>query len=185
MYNIQTVLTTCSYRLLTHTHVHIHIQMSSKNSHPGKRWIPATTGCKRGWGESWESWMPAWRATERAEGARAKADGAKKRQEQINTHPDLARIFQRLMSEIYLHSVVSQLAGHSGRHIGWGRLITVLLPAWHSLGKPRWEVNIGVSARSGSAYGSARYLDFQNVGVGWWWWWWWWYYGKSKARSYL
>lgn len=93
MYNVQTVNNMLIQ--MVNTHVHIHIQMSSKNSHPGKRWIPPTTGCKRGWGESWESWMPAWRATERAEHARAKAEGAKKRQEQINTHPDLARIFQR------------------------------------------------------------------------------------------
>lgn len=50
------------------------------------------------------------------------------------------------MSEIYPHTVVGQLAGHSSTHVGWGRSITVLLPAWHSLGKPRSEDKVGVRA---------------------------------------
>lgn len=53
---------------------------------------------------------------------------------------------QRLMSEIYPQTVVGQLVGRSSRHIGWGRSITVLLPAWHSLGKPRSEAEVGVRA---------------------------------------
>lgn len=44
------------------------------------------------------------------------------------------------------HSVVSQLAGPSSRHVGWGRTIIGLLPAWHSLGKPKSEDKVSVRA---------------------------------------
>lgn len=132
-----------------HIHTHTH------------RWAPKTATLGNGefpkpqsgwgWGESWESRMPACSATEWADWARAKTDKAKKRRQQNNTHPDLANrwqhtIVQRLMSEIYPHNVVGKLAGHPGRHVGWGRLITVLLPVWHNLGKPRWEDKVGVRA---------------------------------------
>lgn len=125
--------------------------MSSKNSHPGKRWIPQTTECMRGWGESWESRMPAWSATEWADWVWAKKNTAKKRQAKWYTSwfgKDGWQhlMVQRLMSEIYPHTVVGQLVSCPSRHVGWGRLITVLLLAWHSLGKPRSEDEVGVRA---------------------------------------
>lgn len=142
----------------THMLAHIHTEMSAKNSHPGKRWIPQTTECMRGWGESWESRMPACSATEWADWAQAKTDWAKKKQN--NTHPDLAPNrwqhlkVQRLVSAIYPHAVVGQLASRSGRHVGRGGSITGLLPSWHSLGKPRWKYKVRVT--SGNACNSTK-----------------------------
>lgn len=139
----------CSYIWLKHTErVHTHTQMSSKNSHPGKRWIPQTAECTGGLGESWESGTPACSATKWAKRVRHRPEQRKDGSKII--HILIWRWqhwrVQRPVSEIYPHNVVSRLAGRSCRHRGEGRSITVLLPAWHSLGNPRLAIKVGVGA---------------------------------------
>lgn len=153
---------TCSYRWPTHTCLHTYTH----------RWAPKTATLGNG---EFPKPQSAWEG----EGSHGKAgclhavplseqtgpelkqtEQKRKRREQNNTHPDLAPNrwqhpkVQRLVSAIYPHAVVGQLASQSGRHVGRGRSITGLLPSWHSLGKPRWEYKVSVT--SGNACNSTK-----------------------------